>query len=127
MWKRGIALLISLLFSATVLYFGVAMLIAAITISTGEPRLPFFVFGALTTILGFANLSVLLIVWRTPSPRVQHAAGLIGASIVIVALIGSLDSGGINGLEFAAIVGLLAIPALINWFALRFLSRPLLA
>jgi len=127
MLKRGIALLVGLAFSLTVLYFGLASLIASITISTGEPRLPFLVFGALDTILGLANLSLLVLAWRSPSSRVPKAAAIVGSAVVIFAYISSLDYGGVNGLEFIAIVGLLAVPAVANWYAVRFLARTLLA
>src|SRR5262245_19144958 len=110
-------------FSLGVLYMGLASLYAAFGPSPGGPRTSFALFGAATTVLSLWNLSIVLRAWRSAKPRLPRAAAFVGAAIVIVACIASLDSRGIDGLEFAAIVGLLAAPAVINWYVVRILSH----
>lgn len=121
--KKLIALLIGAAFSLVILYIGVQSLIAAFTAEPKEPRLAFLAFGLANTIFAISNAVVLFLAWRSPTSRLPLAAAWLGAAVVVTGVVGSLDSGGVDGLEVAGILGIMVFPAALNWAAVRALTR----
>lgn len=114
---RGLALTaFSLLGAAGCIACGVLMLSAQ---GAGHSIIAF---GVVTLGYGLSVVLLLVLAWLAPAPRLEPLATVFGVSFFCVWTMGSLDSGGLQGLEGVSVVTVAAI-VLTTRAAIRALVR----
>jgi len=112
-----------LILSALIFFVGALLAFYGIfLLSLTEDSIGDRLLGLAPAVLGVLLLVCLLLAWRRPSPRVFSIANWASAGFVVFFLIGSLDSGMVSGLEFAATFVIGSVLALVCW-CLRTLVR----
>lgn len=71
-------------------------------------------FGVAVSAYALASLALLVIAWRSRSPKLQRVAPVFAAIVLINWTAGSFDHGILSGLEVAG-----CFVVALNWFAVR--------
>lgn len=79
-------------------------------------------FGLAPLVYGLATAGLLFLAWKqSRRPLEKIATGLVAVFFLFL-VIGSMDNGSVNGMEWVGI-GFSFVLTLINWFAVRFIVR----
>jgi hypothetical protein len=110
--------------AASVLVVGTGLAFGALGISTtalGDSALIRF-FGLVVGIYAVSVFALLVQAWRCTSAALPRKAAVLGVALVAVWFGGSFDHGILSELEMAG-VGIVALAAAINWWAIRLIAR----